>query len=105
MAALSACIYTCVQEIERVKQVEDRLQAESESDRLYGQRSFDQRFLEARSEDLGKLEAAVYERTSWEKYLECNPLPDVTQEVRASADMERSGGTPQAGTDEQQLTV
>lgn len=59
---------------------ESRAAAECESERLYSQRSFDEGFLAARKADLVRLEAAVYERTSWEKYLECCPLPDVTKE-------------------------
>lgn len=29
---------------------------------------------------MAELEKSVYEKTSWDKYLECNPLPDVSQE-------------------------
>lgn len=54
--------------------------AEAESERLHSQLEFDTDFLVSRSQDIESLEAAVYAKTSWDKYLECNPLPDVSSE-------------------------
>jgi hypothetical protein len=59
---------------------EKQLAAEEEAERLHQQRSFDSTYLEARASDVATLESAVYEKTSWDKWLECNPLPDVAQE-------------------------
>ena len=55
---------------------------------MLGQQASDAEYLAARTVDLAALEDSVYERTSWDKYLECNALPDVTKEVSAG---QRSG--------------
>ena len=68
------------QDAELKAAAEAKSAAESESERLHAQMEFDSDFLVSRSTDIESLEAAVYAKTSWDKYLECNPLPDVSSE-------------------------
>jgi len=87
-ASLAAAAERERQEVEAKKRAEvaekaateARLAAEDEALRLHGQRESDAEFLAERARLQALLEAQVYERTSWDKYLECNPLPDVSRE-------------------------
>jgi uncharacterized membrane protein len=58
---------------------EEKARIEEENRRLGEQRDADADVVRDRVMTISKLEAEVEDQKEWLKYLECNPLPDVTR--------------------------